>query len=412
MLSEQWQCSSCKLWNTYKRTNCQACFTLNKSPEPKLRLVQGLHRKIKPEAQILKDLLVFGYANSCCIHIQQIIPTDLIQLVLLYYDEIMHWKIEKEDLKQHEKLLRIKCKIKNININNNNNKNIDDKYYGHTFFVENIQIKCSFDLNSRLYGKPGFNSFTFHVFLPFYVKKCILYLESYCAQNRAEFKNRATFINHTISSPDMQMFEFFNNKKAENVWCDTTHYMKLNWNDWNNLDFNYHIDILSIIYANNYQKNYFKNIKMPKYVQFKWYIDGKFMEECQNAIGSQIFFSDTFDSISNNWCLRLQPMGSSLEMKTKDRKCLLSLKLLMKPNIDQAIIGNCIITNSFNNNQMEKHFNFGSSYGASLLIGELFPSIKLFEMTSFTINCTIQIMSVGNGMSQTDLDDKYSHIFY
>lgn len=402
MSEEQWQCSCCNLLNTYKRDNCQACFKVNKSPRPELRSYKGLHRKIKPREQLLKNCLVTGYANSCDLAMQQIVPLDIIQLLLLYYDEIMHWRIDNEEIKHHSNQFNFD--------EESSNSMEDDKYYSDEFKINSLKMKCSLDCFSRLFGKPGFNSFSFHVYLPFYVQQCELYIESYCSQNDAEYKNTSTFCNYTTISYSNDNEDESDQEPPDNIWQDSTHYMKLDWTEHQYIDFNYHIDVLSITYTKKHnQANYFKHIGMKKHTSFKWYIDGEFMTECRNAIGSQIFFSETFDESNNNWCLRLKPMGSSIDMNDKDRKCSLYLNLLKKPQLINAYINGIItITNSCNNNRIETTFYFGG-LSSEYYIGDLFPSSKLFEITAFTIDVDIQITRVNH---DDDWENTYGDIFY
>ena len=235
-------------------------------------------------------------------------------LCLHFYDEIIHWKLEYDDLRRHNKALTSK-------------EDIDDKYYGEVFKVDGIPFKCSFDLNSKLYGEPGFNALSFHAFLSKNVEKMKVYIESYCKQNRAEHKVNTSFYN----SSHFFLSAFGGDEESEELqaeWVNSTHFMKLDWRDWESLDFRYHIEILSIAYSD--RSDYFKQIRMRRKSRFRWYVDGALMAECRTAIASQMFFSDTFDDENNNWCLRLQPMGRDLTLQMDQRHVVVSLELLRK----------------------------------------------------------------------------------
>ena len=218
-------------------------------------------------------------------------------ICLYFYDEILHWNIQSADLRKHNEAA--------------DGRDIDDdKYYGDVFEIDGVRFKCSFDLNSKLYGQPGCNALTFHALLTENVRTLTVYQESYCKQNKAEHKIISEFCNNSHLG-------WFLDEGAESEWSASTHHMKLDWRDWESVDFRYHVEVLSIEYAD--RRTYFKQIRMKKKTKFQWQIDGELLEECRNAGDRSIFYSDSFDEENNNWCLRLQPMAKDEDEEVEGR---------------------------------------------------------------------------------------------
>ena len=143
-----WQCDSCGLQNSLKRNECQACFLSRPLTARDYQLagmtksdfvidiqhinsslqIAGLHRKLTPQSQIFKQLLICGYSKR---YTHSIIPADIEQIIKMFYDSVMYWKVNCNDLKKitHQK---------------------DAKIYGDIFCIDGIEMKCSFEPKCKI----------------------------------------------------------------------------------------------------------------------------------------------------------------------------------------------------------------------------------------------------------------------
>ena len=100
-----WKCSNCGLCNNRIRDKCQACFKVNLDemiPSQKDNQYVLLHRNIKTESQRIKFILIYGYFKQ---FITSFIPTDIINLCKRFYEEVLYWTIDGNELKKSQKAL-------------------------------------------------------------------------------------------------------------------------------------------------------------------------------------------------------------------------------------------------------------------------------------------------------------------
>merc|ERR1712060_407461 len=114
--------------------------------------------------------------------------------------ETMHWVIDTDEIAILQKSWHV----------GNKEFEAEPPFFGPEFEVENIRFKCELDWNSRYYGTEGFNALRFHASMPKDVHSLSVYIESYCKENKAEFRETQTLSRY-----------FRDIERDENVWVQS-----------------------------------------------------------------------------------------------------------------------------------------------------------------------------------------------
>eukprot|EP01084_Bolivina_argentea_P096993 174342_1 len=360
-----WHCTSCDLFNSLHRQKCQACF--NSKPK-QLSTCTTLHHKLTPKTQEVKRLMVHGYLRNWA---SSIVPLDIVQMCIVYYDEVIYWKIHinKGNNNNHKQNLNISSEDKDEDNDNN-------LLYGDIFTMNQIIFKCSFQPSPSFYE----NKYSFmylNALLPDNVQEIKVYSEVFCAEIDALFRLNVNF----------------NSFSSTNVWL-SEQYTFDSLNQYDDIFIGCYFEIVSIKYSDN-TPPFYKPIYMKKETHFQWNIDKTLLEKLKSAIPRQIFFSDTFDEINNNWGLWLIPMGEVSDVELEDRNALLLLRLYKMPTQITRLTVEGSLWNSYNNSKTDLNATFEMDTDSmSYCYFDLFESSALFNANSLSFKLHFKIVAV------------------
>eukprot|EP01084_Bolivina_argentea_P146172 256031_1 len=372
-MSTWWQCESCHLRNASQRKYCQACFQIKPIQPP-----SRLHHKLTPESHQLKKVVVYGYFLQ---FVTLIIPEDIVRLCTRFYDEATYWTIESDQLQ-------------NCFTNKPQPDHISAPIFS-SFHTSDIKLKFVFqpsinqDKDSILY---------IHYSLNEKIAKTTIFSTMFCEQNDAHFKQ-------TLELYAPPRWGSWNMPIDGQTQWQTRQYMVLMHLDCKTLEeilICYHFEILSIEYVRNASLYYTKQISMPKQVEFRWKIGKLLIKKLKAASPRQLFLSDSFDEINNNWGLYIFPKDSK-RLEEKQCKVGLALVLFKRPYDMKQFKVECVVKNSYNNIENKDIVNYVSSHGYRF-VSPLFPSKDLMEVDEFLIYVKLSILSITNyDYSMTEL---------
>eukprot|EP01083_Nonionella_stella_P145409 455600_1 len=220
-----------------------------------------LFQRLALESQVSKILLVSGYIRR---HID-VAHADIAQLCFVFYDEVIHWAINIHPLE-------------------------DRDYYfiaSKPFYCQGVKFICTLDPDATHNNQKGYAIVYVRATLDKSIKSIKFYFRMFCQEKAALFQ-RVVKLTHASASEDFWLI----------IEC----------NQFKQMHLSHHIDMLQIKYTDDSDTQDFnKPIVMKKALRFEWKIDRALLDKFMNATAGQYFVSDTFDSVNNNWCLRLYP---------------------------------------------------------------------------------------------------------
>eukprot|EP01084_Bolivina_argentea_P319506 554186_1 len=163
--------------------------------------MSNLFQSLKPELQRNKHLLVSGYVKQHCL------ITEIGQLCLLFYDEVINWTINKNMLN-------------NIKVDSN------------IFYCNKIKFKCSLDPDVTFKNEKGYAIVYLRAWLTSNIKSIKFYFTMYCKQKDALFQRVVKLVN----------------KKQSDNWVSEDFWLVIHCKNYDKIYLNHYIDLLQIQY--------------------------------------------------------------------------------------------------------------------------------------------------------------------
>eukprot|EP01084_Bolivina_argentea_P082212 148863_1 len=331
---------------------------------------QHLACSLSSQSKKDKELLTFGYIRINCV---DLIPVDIIKLCKSLYDESLVWNIHSMQLSAFVK----------ATIGNNT-----AKYTDQWFYCQGIKMRWILDPNPALYSDYNAKVVALRLQISgVNISQLKLYISIYCPQNGASFKRVI----------DKTHFSYCNS-----YLISTSFGMILDYQKFDEINFSHYIDVLSFVESENNIK-YFKQISMKKQCTFTWNIYGLLLDQMKNACCQQMFYSELFDIINNNWSLCLYPMGQKLNAQKQHRIISVVLRLFKLVSNITSLKVKLIISNSYNNELQQKELEFDSTCKYDDLLCDmridLFPSDDLLKLDAISITAKIEVIEVNGDIN-------------
>eukprot|EP01084_Bolivina_argentea_P104124 186479_1 len=283
MLATHWQCYGCRMSNTYNRHTCQACF------RPRPKVMKSLSYKKQKQSTLIN-----GCIKTWCAAFN----SDIISIILLFYNDITEWVITPTDL---ENLF--------------NNKTLS----GPIIMINNLEFDEQLSFSST---NPNQVLFTITLKPSSHIKSVQLTYYLGCYETSTVYKRYT-------NTGDYNTLNLSSDEQLLSGCC-----FALSKDDlYKKLTLLSHIVILSC--NNNIYRSILIN-QPNKNIKYVWYISefllSKFMT-CKN--GESVWCDDNF-GIDDNFCVWCAPNG----MKPKDKgKFLCYIGLLALPfNIKELFV--------------------------------------------------------------------------
>eukprot|EP01084_Bolivina_argentea_P233320 393020_1 len=299
------------------------------------------------------ELLAFGYVNKVY---NGSIPTQLIALIQLFYNDWIYWILKDEQLNQFR------------------NAQPDQEIISpKSFNIKGIQF-VSFSFPNGFEGEcDGLVLIGIKIkYLPPNVEYCEFYQE-------IEFDHETLFRSASIK-------QLYTHKAItpEQFFCDPI-YQLSELKNMKSICFNCRANITHIKYKNNCNlKDYCMPINtIQKRFKFTWYITSLLINKCYNMGWQQPIYSHNFDN--NNWCLVLFPDG----YYSKGRSEMFLKCLYMPYNVNSMQVK---FTFDINGKSIEITYNFDHHKNAN---GKHFMPFSQFKQeSSLSVSLTLQIIKV------------------
>eukprot|EP01084_Bolivina_argentea_P118576 210359_1 len=311
------------------------------------------------------ELLTFGYVNE---EYNGILPTQLIKLMQLFYDEYCYWILKDAKLK----------------------KFLKKKTGKYTFCPKSFTIKgIVFKIGAFPNGVGNISSGLVKMGLKVeYLPENIQYIEYYYEINceslnyksktlcKATHMNRHGHVKGICRSSQIQTLE---------TVC-----------------FNCKTDIKYIKYKKDCNKNdYCAPInKIRKHYEFTWNINELLMEKCHKMIFNEKMESNSFEN--GNWYLKLRPNGGSIVGALGESR--LSLYYLSFPYSIKSMDITSVVVIDYGKIKIERIFNKKMTIEKSFVWSYNIMSFEeLKKMKSFSIVLRLKI---------TNIYDKYDQLIH
>ena len=308
-------------------------------------------------SQQQQSLLCDGYIRNHSLHS----ILEINRLIQTFWAEHIWWRVTGNQMKEFQ------------------NANIGDTICGKKFKIRDITgypllFPNGFDKCS------GFVQHRIELNIPSNIISITVHFELYCFQTRAHWKSTGYFCdgdeNNTLS---LKMGK----NQIKLSQCQDAQY----------LDFMHYVDILSIEYKENSDKqNYYKQIKMKQKLEYQWNINQRMLQLFKNGHKGRAEWSQSFNN--NCWALFCVPNGS----KNIEYVCI-GCKLLAIPhqikqfeikmifNIEPNIFHHEIIKRIKSN----KIQTAGSLFNTKLTLNDIMTKCS---NQSLSINVSIEIVGV------------------
>ena len=256
-----------------------------------------------------RNLLLCGYIREEIESLNEyIIPDVVIDICVLYYDDVIYWKVEGQQLKQLRKLRKGKT-----------------LWYNKGEIIEHgIKLINGLKTSGKLERQNGFVQFLLSAsHIPLEIEKAWIYVVLYCKETKYETRTTKIFTKDDNSqrwAAKNMLLADYKNVKSLTFGCQVkVQHIKYREEQ---------------IHRNINNSRYYSDdrIKIDKFSNYAWYIEGSRLSQFKNCKFGQHFYSPNFNHES--FCIAASPKGWT---STNEDEFIWQIKLISLPYLISKI---------------------------------------------------------------------------